>query len=168
MPESKNQNVLAMVERLAARLMDVREVVLDSPVELTGFDKRLDKVDDQLYLTLVAMEKAIEQQNNQESDVLNAASEPTDTSQVTESADNQSKTSYSIPLKEADQPIKTMKEVGLEEKKQIFTPEMKENLTEAGRSLMAVAKDGKEVVSELTSTMTEFKDLFDFKGKFKR
>lgn len=134
MTEQKNQAVLDMLDRLAARLEDVRDVVQQAPIELVGFDKRIDKVDDQLYLVLVSMESTLEQ-----------------------------KESYSIPLKEADQPIVSREEAGLEEKKQIITPEMKENLSEAGRSLAAVAKDGKAVVSELTNTMGEFKDLFNFK-----
>lgn len=53
-------------------------------------------------------------------------------------------------------------EASEEEGKEIITDEMKDNLKEAGRAMMDVARDGKEIVGELTGTMNEFKDAFSF------
>ena len=45
-----NEAVKTMIERLHARLDDLSVVVDGVPYELAGYDKKLDKIDDQIYL----------------------------------------------------------------------------------------------------------------------
>ena len=42
---------------------------------------------------------------------------------------------------------------------------MKENLSDAWRAIGSVLRDGKEVVSELSGTVGEIKDVFSFGTK---
>lgn len=50
-------------------------------------------------------------------------------------------------------------------KKEFLTDEAKETLKDTGRMAAEALRDGKEVVSELTSTVSEFKDFFSLKKK---
>lgn len=52
-----NEPVKAMIDKLHARLDDLSEVVSTIPFELNGYDKRLDRIDDQVYLLEVELEK---------------------------------------------------------------------------------------------------------------
>ena len=54
-----NQDVLDMIARLHARLDDVTAVVKSCDEDLEGYAKRLDKIDDQIYLIEVEIEKRI-------------------------------------------------------------------------------------------------------------
>lgn len=52
-----NEPVKAMIDKLHARLDDLSEVVSAIPFELNGYDKKLDRIDDQVYLLEVELEK---------------------------------------------------------------------------------------------------------------
>ena len=52
-----NEAVKTMIERLHARLDDLSVVVDGVPYELAGYDKKLDKIDDQIYLIECEIEK---------------------------------------------------------------------------------------------------------------
>ena len=42
---------------------------------------------------------------------------------------------------------------------------MKENLADAGRAIGNIYRDGKEVITELSGTMGDLKDIFSFGKK---
>jgi len=52
-----NEAVKTMIERLHARLDDLSVVVDGVPYELAGYDRKLDKIDDQIYLIEREIEK---------------------------------------------------------------------------------------------------------------
>lgn len=54
-----NESVKAMIAKLHARLDDLSEVVEEVPFELNGYDKKLDRIDDQVYLIEVDLEKKL-------------------------------------------------------------------------------------------------------------
>lgn len=54
-----NEPVKAMIDKLHARLDDLAEVVEEIPFELNGYDKKLDRIDDQVYLIEVELEKKL-------------------------------------------------------------------------------------------------------------
>lgn len=142
-----NEDVLDMIDTLHARLDDVRAAVEALHGEATGYAKRLDRLDDSLYLIqreLEAMEHA------------SASSEDVDDEEGAAPA-----------LKPADEGEKGVKAAGDADSKkgEIFTDDMKENLADAGRALGNIYRDGKEVVSELSGTMGELKDVFSFGKK---
>ena len=54
---------------------------------------------------------------------------------------------------------------GDSKKKEIFSDDMKENLADAGRAIGNIYRDGKEVITELSGTMGDLKDIFSFGKK---
>lgn len=54
-----NESVKAMIAKLHARLDDLSEVVKEIPFELNGYNKKLDKIDDRIYLIEVELEKKL-------------------------------------------------------------------------------------------------------------
>lgn len=144
-----NEDVLDMIDTLHARLDDVRAAVEALHGEAPGYAKRLDRLDDSLYL----IQRELEMMERTPS----AESENIDDEEGAEPAP-----------KRADDVEKAAKEADADSKKgEIFTDDMKENLADAGRALGNIYRDGKEVVSELSGTMGELKDVFSF-GKKRR
>ena len=131
-----NEDVYKMIDTLHARLDDVRAAVDGLESEAPDFAKRLDKVDDSLYLIQLAIEKF---NGNEEENASNAPQ----ASNVQE--ENSEKSSSNG------------------EEKSILSDEMKDNLKDAGKTMAGIYRDGKEVVSELSGTMNEIKGLFKFK-----
>ena len=132
-----NEDVYKMIDTLHARLDDVRAAVDTLQGEAPEYAKRLDKVDDSLYLIQRDIEKRVE--SNSESD--ESASDADD------------------EVEEAAKPGKAPSE----EEKSFLSDEMKDNLKDAGKTMAGIYRDGKEVVSELSGTMNEIKGLFKFK-----
>ncbi len=124
-----------MIDMLQARLEDVRGAVEGLEFEAPQYVAKLDRVDDTLYELQCEIEEL----------------EPIDLSNA-ESFDEAKTVSGEGGAKDG-------------EKKEIFTPEMKENLSDAGRAIGSVLRDGKEVVSELSGTVGEIKDVFSFGTK---
>ena len=131
-----NEDVYKMIDTLHARLDDVRAAVDGLESEAPDFAKRLDKVDDSLYLIQLAIEKF---NGNEEENASNA-------SQASNVQEENSEKSSSNG-----------------EEKSILSDEMKDNLKDAGKTMAGIYRDGKEVVSELSGTMNEIKGLFKFK-----
>ena len=131
-----NEDVYKMIDTLHARLDDVRAADgLES--EAPDFAKRLDKVDDSLYLIQLAIEKF---EGSESEGGATESSKP-------DSAEGQSEEGGSSSGEE----------------KGILSDEMKDNLKDAGKTMAGIYRDGKEVVSELSGTMNEIKGLFKFK-----
>lgn len=136
-----NKEIIAMLNRLHARLYDVSEVVDSSPLDLDSYAKKFDKIDDQVYLLMVEMEKAIAAAGSD--DVRDESDGAADESLSASSNDKEAK--------------------GFE-----MSDQMKENLAGATHAINDIYKDGKEVVSELADAMSDIKGVFDFKSKSKK
>ena len=131
------EDVYKMIDTLHARLDDVRAAVDGLESEAPDFAKRLDKVDDSLYLIPLAIEKF---EGSESEGGATESSKP-------DSAEGQSEEGGSSSGEE----------------KGILSDEMKDNLKDAGKTMAGIYRDGKEVVSELSGTMNEIKGLFKFK-----
>lgn len=156
-----NQDVLDMIARLHARLDDVTAVVKSCDEDLEGYAKRLDKIDDQIYLIEVEIEKRIKLAHT-DSDEAKA-----DSKENLEQKENNSLSSSANETNENAQFSSDKKEDSIS-KRQFISEDMKENLGDATRALGAIYRDGREAVSELTDAMSDIKSTFDIKGKVPR
>lgn len=134
-----NEDIYQMIDTLHARLDDVRAAVDSFESDAPGYAKRLDKLDDSLYLLQLDLEKHIESplQENESSP-----------SAEDDDVERASKASAS----ESD-----------EDSEGFLSDKAKDNLKDAGKTMAGIYRDGKEVVSELSGTMNEIKGLFKFK-----
>lgn len=166
-----NQDALAMVEKLAARLEDVKEVIEECPCEIEGLAKRLDRIDDRLYLVMVDVEKTGEdyriQKEKSESKVVplnvDEGADEFNTSLADEELQSSVKTKNTADASDSDEQSDEDKD-----HQSFLSDEMKENMKEGARVLNGIYQDGKEVVSELSDAMSDIKNVFNIKGKFKR
>lgn len=133
-----NEDIYQMIDTLHARLDDVRAAVDSLESDAPGYAKRLDKLDDSLYLLQLDLEKHIE------SPLQENESNPS----VEDDVEQASKASAS----ESD-----------EDSEGFLSDKAKDNLKDAGKTMAGIYRDGKEVVSELSGTMNEIKGLFKFK-----
>lgn len=134
-----NEDIYQMIDTLHARLDDVRAAVDSLDSDAPGYAKRLDKLDDSLYLLQLDLEKHTE----------SALQEEQPSSSVEEDDDVEQVSKASSP--------ETDDEEGF------LSDKAKDNLKDAGKTMAGIYRDGKEVVSELSGTMNEIKGLFKFK-----
>lgn len=139
-----NEDVLDMIDTLHARLNDVCEAVEGLAEPIPEYVQRLDRIDDQIYAVQCELERRAHP-NAGDADGALAASDNGDAE----------------PVASGDAAVQSSKSSS--EKKEILTDEMKENLADAGRAVGHVLRDSKEVVSELSGTVSEIKDLFSLK-----
>lgn len=131
-----NEDVYKMIDTLHARLDDVRVAVDALQVDAAGYAKRLDKVDDSIYLIQRDLEKLAESNSAESADSSEAGDDVECAAKDAESDGEESG---------------------------FLSDEMKDNLKDAGKTMAGIYRDGKEVVSELSGTMNEIKGLFKFK-----
>lgn len=153
-----NEDVYKMIDTLHARLDDVRGAVESLHCEAVGYAEKLDKVDDKLYLLQCEIEK------------LNASSEQEEQSSDEQASEASNTQTESDQPEEAGQAKKESTDAeeqseGDSKKKEIFSDDMKENLADAGRAIGNIYRDGKEVITELSGTMGDLKDIFSFGKK---
>lgn len=183
-----NEDVYKMIDTLHARLDDVRGAVESLNCEAAGYAKKLDKIDDKLYLLQCEIEKLAEsapgenqtkketslsetKDNAQVANTQGAQSAETvqGESSATNSASSSSETGEQTEEAEQTKKVDSAKEetaTGEEtKKKEIFSEDMKENLADAGRAIGNIYRDGKEVITELSGTMGDLKDIFSFGKK---
>ncbi len=134
-----NEDIYQMIDTLHARLDDVRAAVDSLDSDAPGYAKRLDKLDDSLYLLQLDLEKHAESALQEE--------EPSSSAEEDDNVEKASKTSAS----EAD------------DEEGFLSAKAKDNLKDAGKTMAGIYRDGKEVVSELSGTMNEIRGLFKFK-----
>lgn len=134
-----NEDIYQMIDTLHARLDDVRAAVDSLDSDAPGYAKRLDKLDDSLYLLQLDLEKHAESALREE--------EPSSSAEEDDNVEQASKTSAS----EAD------------DEEGFLSDKAKDNLKDAGKTMAGIYRDGKEVVSELSGTMNELRGLFKFK-----
>lgn len=171
-----NENVLQMIDTLHARLDDVSEAVKSLSIEAPEYATKLDKIDDKLYLLQCEIEKVAQSSSVTESKKAEtsdeeelAASDQTKTSQAASADDLSEQADASSSQKETSKESDTEKSSEDssegEKKKEIFSDDMKENLADAGRAIGNIYRDGKEVITELSGTMGDLKDIFSFGKK---
>lgn len=134
-----NEDIYQMIDTLHARLDDVRAAVDSLGSDAPGYAKRLDKLDDSLYLLQLDLGKHAESALQEE--------EPSSSAEEDDNVEQASKTSAS----EAD------------DEEGFLSDKAKDNLKDAGKTMVGIYRDGKEVVSELSGTMNEIRGLFKFK-----
>lgn len=133
-----NEDIYQMIDTLHARLDDVRAAVDSLESEAPGYAKRLDKLDDSLYLLQLDLEKHIES--------------PLQENESNPSAEDDVEQASKASASESD-----------EDSEGFLSDKAKDNLKDAGKTMAGIYRDGKEVVSELSGTMNEIKGLFKFK-----
>lgn len=167
-----NEDVYKMIDTLHARLDDVRGVVESLNCEAVGYAKKLDKIDDKLYLLQCEIEKLAESapgenQTKKETSI----SETKDNAQVANTQGAQSaetvqgESSATNSASSSAETGEQTEEAEQTKKKEIFSEDMKENLADAGRAIGNIYRDGKEVITELSGTMGDLKDIFSFGKK---
>lgn len=134
-----NEDIYQMIDTLHVRLDDVRAAVDSLDSDAPGYAKRLDKLDDSLYLLQLDLEKHAESALQEE--------EPSSSAEEDDNVEKASKASAS----EAD------------DEEGFLSDKAKDNLKDAGKTMAGIYRDGKEVVSELSGTMNEIRGLFKFK-----
>ena len=134
-----NEDIYQMIDTLHARLDDVRAAVDSLDSDAPGYAKRLDKLDDSLYLLQLDLEKHAESVL-QEEEISSPAEKDDDVEQVSKASSSES-----------------------DDEEGLLSDKAKGNLKDAGKTMAGIYRDGKEVVSELSGTMNEIKGLFKFK-----
>lgn len=134
-----NEDIYQMIDTLHARLDDVRAAVDSLDSDAPGYAKRLDKLDDSLYLLQLDLEKHAESALQEEQPSL-SVEEDDDVEQVSKASSPET-----------------------DDEEGFLSDKAKDNLKDAGKTMAGIYRDGKEVVSELSGTMNEIKGLFKFK-----
>lgn len=134
-----NEDIYQMIDTLHARLDDVRAAVDSLESDAPGYAKRLDKLDDSLYLLQLDLEKH------------------------SESPQQENESSPSVEDDDVEQASKASTSDADEDSEGFLSDKAKDNLKDAGKTMAGIYRDGKEVVSELSGTMNEIKGLFKFK-----
>lgn len=134
-----NEDIYQMIDTLHVRLDDVRAAVDSLDSDAPGYAKRLDKIDDSLYLLQLDLEKHAESVL-QEEQPSSPAEKDDDVEQVSKASSPET-----------------------DDEEGFLSDKAKDNLKDAGKTMAGIYRDGKEVVSELSGTMNEIKGLFKFK-----
>lgn len=149
-----NESVFAMIAKLHARLNDLAEVVEQIPFELNGYDKKLDRVDDQVYLIEVELENKLKS-----SIKLEPISE--EDSEAFESAQSKGG-SKKATVRESEE----VEVEGEEKEEGILTESAKKKIAGAAKSMNAVYKEGKETFGEFSEAFGDIKDALAPAKKF--
>ena len=172
-----NESVLAMIDKLHARLDDLAQVVREIPFELSGYDKKLDKIDDQVYLIEVELEKKLagsvplkplsgERSAEFDEAALTGASQAS-TEKAT-SAATAAPAESQAPKKESSESTGEDDNEDDKETEGFLSESAKETLAGATRTLNSIYKDGKEVVGEFSEAFSDIKDTLGVKNIFKK
>lgn len=190
-----NESVEAMITKLHARLDDLSEVVKEIPFELNGYDKKLDKIDDQVYLIEVELEKklkntvSIPSLSSEQADAFDKATGASSHSSsaqsnvhvvekeesgeskvtITEDVNEKEQTSTNKESKQAKEGKEDKEEEEKEEKEEGFlTDSAKETIAGATKTLNSFYKDGKEVFGEFSEALGDIKEVFGKNNFFKK
>lgn len=160
-----NDVAKAMALQLQARVLDLIEVIEQSSVSLDDYAKRIDRVDDQVYLLQTEIERLNKASNSCDDDnaVVSADADSPDALRSQEQAGGDGATPAASDSK-SDSDDKSEQEGFSETKigKFTITPDMKEGMRDGARAVGEVVRDGKEVMEEITGAMGDLKDVFGF------
>lgn len=145
-----NEAVKTMIERLHARLDDLSVVVDGVPYELAGYDRKLDKIDDQIYLIECEIEKKTAQSVPLEP-VSEAQSAAFDS--ATQAKEPSRAAAASSPASESEED-----EAGEKKEEGFLTDSAKETIAGATKKLNSFYKEGKEVMGEFSEAFGDIKD----------
>lgn len=167
-----NEDVFGMIDTLHARLEDVQDAVENLSCEALGFAQKLDKIDDKLYLLqreIEAMDSAEQSESTETAQGETASTETMSNASSADESHSESNSSFQNSTSEEESDISgdssSQKPSGQRESEEIISDDMKENLADAGRVIGNIYRDGKEVITELSGTMGELKDIFNFGKK---
>lgn len=141
-----NDVAKAMAQQLQARVLDLIEVIEQSNVSLDDYAKRIDRVDDQVYLLQTEIERMNKIAQTQADEANVSADEASDEQTKADSGE------------ESEQEGFTETKIG----KFTITPDMKEGMRDGARAVGEVVRDGKEVMEEITGAMGDLKEVFSF------
>lgn len=177
-----NESVFAMIDKLHARLNDLAEVLATIPFELNGYDKKLDRIDDQVYLLEVELEKKA-QGALPITPITAAQSEAFDVATGAQSTSKDAASSVKVVEREmpegrssavkitpaVDERDEAKSEKGSEDKESegFLTDSAKETIAGATKTLNSLYKDGKEVVGEFSEALGDIKEVLG-KNPFKK
>lgn len=173
-----NESVFAMIDKLHARLNDLAEVLATIPFELNGYDKKLDRIDDQVYLLEVELEKKA-QGALPITPITAAQSEAFDVATGAQSTSKDAASSVKVVEREMPEgrssavkitpAVDEMDEAKSENKESegFLTDSAKETIAGATKTLNSLYKDGKEVVGEFSEALGDIKEVLG-KNPFKK
>lgn len=141
-----NDVAKAMAQQLQARVLDLIEAIEQSNVSLDDYAKRIDRVDDQVYLLQTEIERMNKIAQTQADEANVSADEVSDEQTKADSGE------------ESEQEGFTETKIG----KFTITPDMKEGMRDGARAVGEVVRDGKEVMEEITGAMGDLKEVFSF------
>ena len=145
-----NQDVIRMIEQIRARLVDLEEDVRACTVELPDMAKRLDRIDDRVYLLETEVASRVEAARNEQPDAGEQAAR--------ESAEQP-----------AEQPAATSSEKAStaddgdgedDNGMNILTPEAKEAIGETVGDLREIGRTGLETITELNEAFADIAGPF--------
>lgn len=169
-----NESTKAMIEKLHARLNDLSEVVDEIPFELNGYDRKLDNIDDQVYLIEVKLEKKLESAkplekvSAEDSKAFDEATTegPEKATKTTSTASEISDEASDAPSAKAVESAESSSSEGEKEKEGFLTDSAKETIAGATKTLNSLYKDGKEVFGEFSEAFSDVKEVFGGGKKF--
>lgn len=182
-----NESVIAMIDKLHARLDDLAEVIKEVPFELAGYDKRLDRIDDQVYLIEVELEKKLDSaiplkpiDEGSSERMEQAASDASSVKIESRSEDvvhitnDPSAAQQGSAAKQADESEERFGGADScddvtdgDDEEGFLTDSAKETIAGATKRLNAIYREGKDVVGEFSEAFGDIKDVFG-KNPFKR
>lgn len=168
-----NEPVIAMIEKIHARLNDLTEVVKEIPFELNGYDQKLDRIDDQVYLIEVTLEKKLK--NSIKIEPI-SEDEANGFSSARENGVSKGEDSLVEPAKKEDSaPENTSKEGSTipdsadDEEEGFLTDSAKEKIAGATKTINTIYREGKETFGDLSEAFGDIKDAFGgTKGIFRK
>jgi Skp family chaperone for outer membrane proteins len=156
-----NDSIFMMIDKLKARLDDLSVVVKEVPYELDGYEKKLDRIDDQIYLIQAEIEKKLKsavpltQLSSQDSEAFDAATAKKEEG-ASEGKSNQQE-------KQAEAKNNTSsKDEGF------LTDSAKETIADATKTLNSIYKEGKDVMGEFSEAFGDIAGVFGKKNRFKK
>ena len=138
----RNEDVLAMIAQLRARLQDLEDDVRAFDGDLPGMATRLDRIDDRIYLL--------------ETEVASRASAATETPAAADTGQDEAPKAQQADLKPAAAKAESDGDNGMN----ILTPEAKEKLGEFAGDLRSVAKTGAETLADLNEAFSDITSPF--------
>ena len=139
----RNEDVLAMIAQLRARLQDLEDDVRAFDGDLPGMATRLDRIDDRIYL--LETEVASRASASAETPAANADAPQGEAAQAPETA---SEPAAAKAGSDGDNGMN------------ILTPEAKEKLGEFAGDLRSVAKTGAETLADLNEAFSDITSPF--------
>ena len=149
-----NQDVIRMIEQIRARLVDLEEDVRACTVELPDMAKRLDRIDDRVYLLETEVASRVEAARNEQPDAGEQA--------AGKSAEQPAEQPAEKPAATSSEKASTADDGDGEDDNgmNILTPEAKEAIGETVGDLREIGRTGLETITELNEAFADIAGPF--------